>query len=67
MFWGTTVLSWHGDAGALARAVERVVWMAPDQRRALGLALREGVEKRHGVERLTAMLARLLEEVTYER
>ena len=49
----------ESDPVDLARAVEWVAGMSPDQRQALGLALRERVEREHSVERLMEQLAAL--------
>ena len=52
------------DAPALARAVEELVALGPEQRRELGQAARARVEARYALPRVAAMYAAVYERVT---
>ena len=55
--WGDALLFPEGDAAALADRLSALAQTPPDQRRALGLALREIVAREHSLSRLTQRLA----------
>ncbi|MGQ9888297.1 MAG: glycosyltransferase family 4 protein [Aggregatilineales bacterium] len=55
--WGDALLFPEGDASALADRLAALMHAPLDQRRALGLALREIVAREHSLSRLTQRLA----------
>jgi glycosyltransferase involved in cell wall biosynthesis len=57
----------EGDAEALASRIEALRTMPAGERRALGLRLREKVEREHGLDRLMDLIVELLETAAARR